>query len=111
MSATDPDTFETTAGEKDELDKWNWGGFLWGWIWAFGHRDWGRGVIALIVSLFIPFVAGIYYGLKGNRIAWENGTYSSKEELRQRERTWVKAWFIFIGVIVALVVLVVALGS
>jgi hypothetical protein len=108
MDTTDPDAI---PGEKDELDKWNWGGFLWSWIWAIGHKHYGKGVIAFIVSLFIPLVAGIYFGLKGNRLAWETGTYASKEELRQKERTWVKAWFIFAGVIVAVIVLVVAAGG
>lgn len=107
MDTTDPDAI---PGQKDELDKWNWGGFLWSWIWAIGHRQWAKGIVAFLVSLIIPFVAGIYFGLKGNRLAWETGTYSSKEELRRRERTWVKAWFIFAGVIVALIVLAVAAG-
>ncbi len=28
-TSTDPDAVGTTTG-KDELDKWNWGAFLWG---------------------------------------------------------------------------------
>jgi hypothetical protein len=106
MSTTEPDE-PAIPGEKDELDKWNWGGFLWNWIWAIGHGQVAKGLVAFIVNLFIPVVAGIYFGLKGNRIAWENGSYASKEELRQRERKWVKAWFVFVGVVVALVVVVV----
>jgi len=39
------------------------------------------------------------------------GTYSTKEELREKERKWAAAGLIFIGVIVALAIIVVAAGA
>ena len=78
-----------TAG-KDELDKFNWGAFLWTWIWALGHRAWVWALVGLI-----PIVGNFVLGFKGNKLAWENGNYASKEELRQKERRWVWAYLIF----------------
>ena len=98
------------SGGKDELDKWNWGAFLWTWIWAFGHRRWGQGLLWLVVSFFIPLVANVYLGVKGNRFAWETGNYSSREELRASQRRWVWAWMIFIGVIAAIVLVLVVVA-
>ena len=63
---------------------------------------------------FIPFgglVVSIYFALKGNRWAWEAGSYSTKQELRTTERKWAAAGLIFIGVIVALAIIVVAAGA
>ena len=64
-----------------------------------------------LVVVVIPLAANIYLALKGNRLAWETGTYASKEELRAKERAWVKAWFIVVGVIVAIVVVVALAGG
>jgi hypothetical protein len=114
MSTTDPDTFETTTGEKDELDKWNWGAFLWGVIWAFGHKLWKQALIGLLITAVTLGIAGIgvqiWYALKGNRWIWERGGYGSKEELRQKERKWAWAYLIVTVASIALYVLVVAAG-
>jgi hypothetical protein len=111
-TSSEPDAVGTTTG-KDELDKWNWGAFLLSWIWALGHGLWLQGILGLLVS-FIPFgglVVSIFFALKGNRWAWEKGTYSTKEELREKERKWAAAGVIFIGLIVALAIIVVAAGA
>jgi hypothetical protein len=102
MSATDPDAI---PGQKDELDKWNWGAFLWGVIWAFGHRLWKQAIIGLVLSVVTLGLAqipvGIWYALKGNRWIWERGGYDSKEELRQKERKWAWAYlWLFLAALV-----------
>ncbi len=102
---------ERIAQGKDELKKWNWGAFLWSWIWALGHKQWAKAAIAFLVSLIIPIAANVYFGIRGNEIAWETGDYASKEELREKQRTWVKAWFIIVGAVVVITVLVVALTA
>lgn len=103
MDTTDPDAI---PGQKDELDKWNWGACLWTWIWAIGHRRWLHGIVGLLVGLVIPIVTNVYFGLKGNKLAWETGAYGSKEELRERERRWAWAFLIFVGVLLAIGLLV-----
>lgn len=100
-----------TASGKDELLKWNWAAFFWTWIWAFGHRLWLQGLIGLVVGIFVPLAPNIYFALKGNRLAWENGTYSSREELRTRERRWAWAAAILYAAIAVILVLVVLAGG
>jgi hypothetical protein len=101
---------ELELGGKDELDKWNWGAFLWGVIWAFGHRLWRQAVIGLVISVVTLGIASIgvqiWYALKGNRWIWDRGGYGSKEELRQKERKWAWAylWVSVAGFVIALVV-------
>jgi hypothetical protein len=115
MSTTDPDAMETTVGQKDELDKWNWGAFLWGLIWAFGHRLWKQALIGLVITVVTLGIAGIgvgiWYALKGNRWIWERGGYGSKEELRQKERKWAWAYLWFLVIIFALSFIASALGG
>ena len=94
-TSTDPEALATTTG-KDELDKWNWAAFLWGVIWAFGHRLWKQALIGLVLTVITLGLAGlpisIWYALKGNRWIWERGGYGSKPELRQKERKWAWAY-------------------
>ena len=59
MSTAAPDEIGRDAGVayggKHEPDKWNWGAFLWGGIWALGHRLWAKGILGLLLTL-IPLV-------------------------------------------------------
>ena len=88
----------------EELRRFNWGGFLLGWVWAFGHRLWLWGALGLIP--LVSVVVQLVLGFRGNRIAWENGSYESEEELRRKERVW--AWAavcVWLGVLVFLLVI------
>ena len=110
-TSTGPEAMGARTGGKDELRKWNWGAFFWTWIWAGGHGLRLQAFIGFVVSLFIPLAPNIYFGVQGNRLAWEKGTYSSKEELRARERRWAWAAAIFYGVIAVVIVILVLSGA
>ena len=116
MSTTspDPEAFETTTG-KDELDKWNWGAFLWGVIWAFGHRLWKWALIGLVLTVVTLGLAGIplgiWFAVKGNRWIWDRGGYDSKQELRQKERKWAWAYLWFAAAIFVLSFIAALLGG
>lgn len=113
-TSTDPEAAGTTTG-KDELDKWNWGAFLWGIIWAFGHRLWKQAIIGLVITIVTLSIGSIgvsvWYALKGNRWSWERGGYGSKEELRQKERKWAWAYLWVIIASIALGILLAVLGG
>jgi hypothetical protein len=114
-SPTDPDALETTRGGKDELEKWNWGAFLWGVIWAFGHRLWKQAILSLVATVVTLGLAGIvisvWFALKGNRWIWARGGYASKEELRQKERKWAWAYLWIFGGILVLGLVATLLGG
>lgn len=77
-------------GEPSIVNKWNWGAFLLGWIWAIGNGVWW-GLIGLIP--YAGFIVNIILGATGNRSAWEKyeGSATSFEE---KQRTWTKAGLI-----------------
>jgi hypothetical protein len=100
---------ETTDVEW-ELRKFNWGAFLLSWIWAFGHRLWLWGILGLLplVGTVVMFVLGF----KGNRWAWEKGSYASAEELRRKERKWAwAALWVYAGVFVGGFLIGLAIGA
>jgi hypothetical protein len=101
----------SAPGGKDELRKWNWGAFFWTWIWAAGHGLRGEAAIGFFVGLFVPLAPNIYFAVKGNRLAWEKGTYSSKEELRAKERRWAWAAAIFYGLIAIVILIALLTGG
>ena len=86
-----------------------------GVIWAFGHKLWKQALIGLAISVVTLGIAGIgvsiWYALKGNRWAWEAGNYSSKEELRQKERKWAWAYLWLTVAFIALGILLAILGG
>ncbi len=95
---------ERIAQGKDELQKWNWGAFLWGGIWALGHKLWLKGILGIVLS-FIPFAGigvAVWFGMKGNEWAWEQGSYSGKDDLRAKERKWVVAWLLIVPALIVL---------
>lgn len=111
MSTTAPDEVGrdpmVASGGKHELDKWNWGAFLWGGVWGIGHRLWVKGIVGLVLTLIplVGIVVGIVFALRGNRWIWERGGYDSYEELRAKERKWAWAylWFALVAVVIGLV--------
>lgn len=86
-----------------ELDNWSWAAFLWGPVWAVGHNVW-IGLLTLIpyVGLVMIFVLGA----KGNRWAWEKNRYESKEQFAATEKKWIRAWFMVMGAIVVVAMIV-----
>lgn len=68
-----------------EVEGWNWGAFLFGWIWGVGNEVW----ISLLC--FIPYFGAIWHivlGVNGNRWAWENKRWDSVEQFHKTQRKW-----------------------
>lgn len=105
-----------------EVDKWNWGAFYFGWIWgifnkvyvslvqlvtnilAFGLSLIGLGIIAPIFAL-ASLGVGIWLGVKGSRMAWNNGAYRNLEHFRNTRHNWNIAAAIVFGISVLLVII------
>lgn len=112
----------TTSTQIDkEVDKWNWGAFYFGWLWgvfnkvylaliqlvvnifAFALSAMGLGVIAPLFSL-ASLGIGIWLGVKGSRMAWDNGAYRNLEHFRRVRHGWNVAAAITFGVSVFIVI-------
>lgn len=79
------------------LNKWNWGAFWLNWIWAAGNGVWW-GLLALIP--YVGFVVAIILGINGNSSAWEKFS-GTAAEFDEKQRSWTKAsWIILIVIIV-----------
>ena len=105
-----------------EVDRWNWGAFYFGWIWgvfnkvyislvqlvtnilAFGLSLIGLGIIAPLFTL-ASLGIGIWLGVKGSRMAWNNGAYRNLEHFRNARHNWNIAAAIVFGISILLVLI------
>ncbi len=95
---------DSLADINKELEHFNWGAFLLGWIWAIFNGAWGDiwvifilQVIFFILAHFLGFIfillylaLEIYIGIKGNEWAYY-GTkkWNNLEHFRKTQRNWV----------------------
>lgn len=105
-----------------EVDKWNWGAFYFGWLWgifnkvyisliqlvvnilAFGLSLIGLGIIAPFFSLASLGIS-IWLGVKGSRMAWDNGAYRNLENFRSVRHGWNMAAGIVFGVCIFVIII------
>jgi hypothetical protein len=82
-----------------ELDRWNWGAFLLGWIWGIGNNTY----IALLA--LVPGLGLIMHGVlgaKGSTWAWQNGHWDSVAHFKRVQRAWAM-WGVIVWLAGALV--------
>lgn len=90
---------------------WNWGAFMFNWIWAiFNGLYWP---LIIIPIAFIPYIGGlasliccIVLGYKGSEWAWEVKTWDSAEHFNDVQHRWSVAAGIY--VLVLIIILIVA---
>ena len=78
---------------EQNLNKWNWGAFFCGWLWAVCHKLYWP--LIIIVVGFIPYlgqiiqiVFAVWLGINGNSIAWKSRRYKSFGEMRHKQKIW-----------------------
>lgn len=94
---------ENTSGQgksaviPPEIDRWNWGAFLFNWIWGVSNNTF----IALLMFVpFVNFVMVFVLGSKGNIWAWQNKRWESVEQFKAVQHKWSK-WAIIIYALMA----------
>ena len=102
--------FQNTSQAQDQnvseiTSKWNWGAFLFGWIWAvFNGVYWP---LVSLIAMFIPFAGpvinlaiAIILGLKGSDMAYKSNTWKDRPiaDFARVQKTWAKVGFIIIGI-------------
>jgi hypothetical protein len=98
------DSGTQTAVLPEELRGFNWGALLLTLIWGLVHRCWI--VLCIIPLAFLPAPIGtialicfyLYFGFKGNDIAWKNKKWDSIEHFQRIQNLWVK-WGIGVFVV------------
>lgn len=107
---------------EGEISKWNWGAFYFGWIWGVFNKVYisllqllisalsfavtiiGLGIISPFLGL-INIGISIWLGVKGSRMAWDNGAYRNLEHFRSSRHNWNVAAAICFGVCVFIIVI------
>ncbi|MFA6427991.1 MAG: hypothetical protein WCW02_00405 [Candidatus Buchananbacteria bacterium] len=115
--------FSTELEQQKYIDSWSWAGFFGSFVYAFGNRlkNWGLGLIFLCIvemiffilpyldknlaaslamskSMFslIGLVAAIYLGIKGRKLAWQKGAWSSFAEFQVRQQKIIKYIWLYL---------------
>jgi len=76
-----------------ELKGFNWGAAYWTWIWGIAHKHYWP--LVILPAMFIPAVGGIvslgfviYFGIKGNELAWKKRKWESIEQFKATQKVW-----------------------
>lgn len=92
-----------------DLKHFNWGAFLLNWIWGIMHGKYITLVYfpACLIPVIGPLAVSVWFGIAGNKWAWESKNWSSIEEFNQSQHNWVKLWVILfiLGLIINLKVI------
>ena len=76
---------QNRMSEIDQIKGWNWGAFVFGWIWAIANQAW-LGLLTLIP--FVNIVMIFVLGAKGNEWSWKNKNWESVESFKKAQRIW-----------------------
>ena len=88
------------------LHKWNWGAFLFGWIWGIGT---GVGYAFLTLIPYVNIVMMFVLGAKGSQWAWEKQKGNmTPEEFDKSQHNWAVAAGIYF-IIVLIISFIIAL--
>lgn len=102
---------ENTSGQgrsatiPKEIRGWNWGAFVFGWLWGISNRVW----ISLLSAIpYVGVIMLIVLGVKGNEWAWRKKKWDSIEHFKNTQRKWgIAAAVVFVlGLIIVIVVLI-----
>lgn len=111
--AASHDKESRSAVQKTDLKpRWNWGAFVFNWLWAVCHQCYWPLVMVLlyVVQVYLPMslisvlamignlCIAVLLGIKGTGIAWNTGRYRSERELQESQRKWAIAGAIIVGV-------------
>ena len=82
-----------------QIKGWNWGAFVWGWIWGIGNSTW----IALLDLIpYVNFVMPFILRARGNQWAWQNKRWDSVDHFQRVQRSWYN-WAIIFTVVIFLI--------
>jgi hypothetical protein len=88
----------------EEIKGWSWGACLLNLIWGIYHGVY-KSLLFFIpgVNIFMFF----WFGLNGNKLAWQNHRWESIEQFRRTQRKWSQ-WGVVLWLTMAFITLLVA---
>jgi serine/threonine protein kinase len=117
-AAVASDSYDSTATGQDklippEVPGWNWGAFCLPGLWCFNNQVW-VGLIAwtcFFTGGVSWVVMGAILGSKGNEWAWKSRSWRSLEAFKANQRSWAIGGAAVWGGLVALIAILIAIGS
>jgi hypothetical protein len=85
-----------------EIRRWNWGAFMFSWIWGVGTRTW-ISLLALIPCFNLVFI--FILGAKANEWAWKTGEYRDLETFKRVQESWNRAGFVYFWIALGISIL------
>ncbi len=76
------------------MDRFNWGAFFLGWIWAASMES----VIGVVISLCFGWIGNLIIGFNGNKMAWQARTFKDPEEFILVQEEWTK-WGLIVFIV------------
>ncbi len=78
------------------LKRFNWGAFLLNWIWGIFHKKYITLLIfpAMVIPFIGPLVISVWFGIMGNKWAWNSKDWNSIEEFNESQKFWVRLWVV-----------------
>ncbi len=112
MGGPPPGAMMNTSGQPGavlppELQGWNWGGFLMGWIWSIAHSAW----LGFVLCFFLGIIGNIVQGIKGNEWAWQNRRWESIEQFKATQRVWAIWGVVILAVAIVIWILAIVIGG
>lgn len=91
--------------------RFNWGAFFFSWLWGLGNRSYITLIIFPIAILDIVPILGtivllgilIWFGINGNKWAWQNKKWKSIEEFHKVQKIWAISGCILICIFFILI--------
>lgn len=75
-----------------EIKHWNWGAFMFTWIWGISNNVYKSLLIFIpLISIVMPFILGS----RGNEWAWKNKKWGDLEQFEKTQDKWNKCGIIF----------------
>ena len=104
----EPESIEVRTNKA--LKHFNWGAFGFTWLWGLGNGSFGKtwhilildimsglaSKYALIVVAF-AFIIRVFYGVNGNKWAFERRAWYSVEDYTETQRRWAKIFALLFG--------------
>ncbi|MCY9807251.1 ribonuclease G [Lentilactobacillus senioris] len=93
---------ETGKETPQEIKGWNWGAFMFNWVWGIGNKTY------LPLLNLIPLVNIVWIfvtGFKGNEWAWQKGDYKDVKTFKQVQATWNRAGLVQFAIYIIFIIL------
>ena len=97
-----------SQGDMNELNKWNWGAFVFGWVWGIGNKCY-ISLLQLIPIPLIGLIMSIIMGVNGTRWAFDNSDDRDLRSVLATQRTWNRAGLVLV-IIYAVMILITLLA-